>query len=335
MIKEEILKALRGSGDYISGQELCEKLGVSRTAVWKAVTRLKDEGYEIDSVSNRGYCLRALPDVVTEAEIGSRLRTKIMGRTCVCYDSTDSTNIQAKRLAEEGAPHGTLVCAETQTAGRGRRGRAWASPPGEAVYMSLLLRPKIRPEHASMLTLVMGLAVASACNELLARAAGGAEPVPRTGLKWPNDLVLNGKKAAGILTEMNTEIDSIHYVVIGIGINVNTRTFPEELSQATSLCQAAGKPFMRSELIALCMEYFETYDEQFEKTEDLRGLKTAYEELLVNKGRQVRVLEPGNEHTGTALGVSDQGELLVRLQDGRTEKVYAGEVSVRGIYGYV
>ena len=283
MIKEEILKALRGSGDYISGQELCEKLGVSRTAVWKAVTRLKDEGYEIDSVSNRGYCLRALPDVVTEAEIGSRLRTKIMGRTCVCFDSTDSTNIQAKRLAEEGgAPwHFGLRGDADRRKGTQRQGMGFASGRGRLYEPSL--RPKIRPEHASMLTLVMGLAVASACNELLARAAGGAEPVPRTGLKWPNDLVLNGKKAAGILTEMNTEIDSIHYVVIGIGINVNTRTFPEELSQATSLCQAAGKPFMRSELIALCMEYFETYDEQFEKTEDLRGLKTAYEELLVNK----------------------------------------------------
>ena len=122
MIKEEILKALRASEAYVSGQELCERFGVSRTAVWKAVTRLKEEGYAIDSVSNKGYCLKELPDVVTEAEIGSRLKTKVMGRSCVCFDTTDSTNIQAKRLAEEGAPHGTLVCAERQTEGRGRRG---------------------------------------------------------------------------------------------------------------------------------------------------------------------------------------------------------------------
>ena len=358
MIKEEILKALRASEAYVSGQELCERFGVSRTAVWKAVTRLKEEGYAIDSVSNKGYCLKELPDVVTEAEIGSRLKTKVMGRSCVCFDTTDSTNIQAKRLAEEGAPHGTLVCAERQTEGRGRRGRSWSSPPGEAVYMSLLLRPEIRPEHASMLTLVMGLAAARACNELLGRmtepgivepgrAETRAEDAPqpgemllsgktlRIGLKWPNDLVLDGRKAAGILTEMSAEIDCIHYVVIGVGINVNTQIFPESLTQAASLRQAAGRPLMRSELIALCMEYFEEYYGQFEETEDLSSMRKDYEELLVNKGRQVQVLEPGNEHMGTALGINDQGELLVRLSDGRIEQVYAGEVSVRGVYGYV
>ena len=193
--------------------------------------------------------------------------------------------------------------------------------------MSLLLRPRVSPEHASMLTLVMGLAAARACNELLGRDAAG--------LKWPNDLVIEGKKAAGILTEMNTEIDCIHYVVIGTGINVNTRTFPEELSQAVSLYQAAGQRILRAELIALCMEYFEEYYERFEKTEGLRDRREEYESLLVNKGKQVCVLEPGREHTGTALGINDRGELLVELPDGQVEEVYAGEVSVRGVYGYV
>ncbi len=341
MIKEEILKVLRESEDYVSGQELCEKFGVSRTAVWKAVTKLKEEGYEIDSISNRGYLLKTLADVVTEAEIGSRLKTKVMGKHCVCFGDVDSTNIQAKKLAEEGAPHGTLVCAESQSEGRGRRGKTWISPRGNAVYMSLLLRPRIRPEHASVLTLVMGMAAARACNELLRRteeeAAGNRteQARPRVGVKWPNDLVLDGRKTAGMLTEMSAEIDCIHYVIIGVGINVNEKDFPEELPQATSLRQAAGKRLMRAELIALCMEYFEKYYCEFEKTEDLRTLKDDYEELLVNKGRQVRVLEPGNEHVGTALGINEQGELLVELADGRTEKVYAGEVSVRGIYGYV
>lgn len=341
MIKEEILKVLRESEDYVSGQELCEKFGVSRTAVWKAVTKLKEEGYEIDSISNRGYLLKTLADVVTEAEIGSRLTTKVMGKHCVCFGDVDSTNIQAKKLAEEGAPHGTLVCAESQSEGRGRRGKTWISPRGNAVYMSLLLRPRIRPEHASVLTLVMGMAAARACNELLRRAeeeaAGNSseQARPRVGVKWPNDLVLDGRKTAGMLTEMSAEIDCIHYVIIGVGINVNEKDFPEELPQATSLRQEAGKRLMRAELIALCMEYFEKYYCEFEKTEDLRTLKDDYEELLVNKGRQVRVLEPGNEHVGTALGINEQGELLVELADGRTEKVYAGEVSVRGIYGYV
>ena len=327
MIKEKILTALREREGYVSGQELCETLAVSRTAVWKAVTKLREEGYEIDSVQNKGYCLLASPDAMTEAEIRSWLHTREMGQNLVCFEDTDSTNLQAKYLAEEGAPHGTLVCADQQTKGRGRRGRAWDSPPGEAIYMSLMLRPAIRPEHASMLTLVMGMAVADACNELMEGNMAG--------LKWPNDLVINGKKAAGTLTEMSAELDCIHYVVIGTGINVNTREFPAELSQAISLRQAAGHSFRRAELIALCMKYFETYYGLFDQTEDLSLLKKDYDRLLVNTGREVRVLEPGHEYTGTALGINRYGELQVRCEDGHVEEIYAGEVSVRGIYGYV
>ena len=249
MIKDEVLAALRERGGYVSGQELCDRFSVSRTAIWKAVSKLKEEGSEIDSVPNRGYCLLTSPDAMTEAEIRSYLHTEKMGKSLVCFADTDSTNIQAKLLAEQNAPDGTLVCSDQQTKGRGRRGRAWDSPPGEAIYMSLLLRPDIHPEHASMLTLVMGMAVADAINELM----GGES----AGIKWPNDVVLKGKKVSGTLTEMSTEMDCIHYVVIGTGINVNTQKFPKELDQATSLRLAAGHNFRRAELIALCMKYFE------------------------------------------------------------------------------
>lgn len=327
MIKDEVLAALKKDGGYVSGQELCEQLSVSRTAVWKAVSKLKEEGYEIDSVPNRGYCLLTAPDAMTEAEIRSYLQTEEMGQKLVCFEDTDSTNIQAKLLAEKDAPHGTLVCSDQQTKGRGRRGRAWDSPPGEAIYMSLLLRPHIRPEHASMLTLVMGMAVADAINELLGEK--------EAGIKWPNDVVLNGKKVSGTLTEMSAEMDCIHYVVIGTGINVNTQKFPKELSQATSLRLTAGHNFHRAELIALCMKYFERYYRLFEQSEDLSLLTDEYNRLLVNRNQEVRVLEPGNEYTGLALGINDQGELLVRREDSRVEEIYAGEVSVRGVYGYV
>jgi len=333
-MKEKVLSMLKETDGYVSGQELCERLSVSRTAVWKAVGQLKEEGYQIEAVKNRGYRIAAVPDVMTEAEIGSRLTTRVMGHPCICCKETDSTNTQAKRLAEEGKPHGTLVCAEKQTGGKGRRGRAWSSPPGEAIYMSILLKPEIHPAHASMLTLVMGMAAAAACNEILQQEMG--EEAPRVQLKWPNDLVLDGRKVAGILTEMSAETDYIHYVVIGIGINVNTKSFPEELTAtAGSLYQATGRTFLRAELTAKCMEYFEKYYDMFSETEDFRTLKEEYGKLLVNTGKAVRVLEPGNEYTGTALGINDRGELLVEKEDGTEAAVYAGEVSVRGVYGYV
>lgn len=325
------MRILKEAEDYISGQELCEWLGVSRTAVWKVVGQLKEEGYQIEAVKNRGYRIVEIPDVITEAEIGSRLTTEVMGRSCVCYEETDSTNIRAKLLAEEGKPHGTLVCAEKQTGGKGRRGRAWSSPSGEAIYMSLLLRPQIQPAHASMLTLVMGLAAAEACNEVL-----GEENTSRVQIKWPNDLVLDGRKLAGILTEMSVEMDYIHYIVVGIGINVNTKSFPGELGKiAGSMYQTAGRSFVRADLIGRCMKCFEKYYNIFIRTEDFSLLKEDYSRLLVNIGKTVRVLDPNNEYTGIALGINNDGELLVERENGQVEAVYAGEVSVRGLYGYV
>ncbi len=333
-MRKEILSMLRETGGYVSGQELCERLQVSRTAVWKVISQLKEEGYGIEAVKNRGYHLVSAPDVMTEEEIGSHLRTEKMGQSCVCFEETDSTNTRAKQLAEEGMPHGTLVCAERQTVGKGRRGKGWSSPPGEAIYMSVLLRPQILPAHASMLTLVMGLAAAQACNEILREIL--EDEAPAVQIKWPNDLVLKERKIAGILTELSTEVDYINHIVVGIGINVNTEQFPEEIAgTAISLYQAAGRKFSRAKLTARCMERLEACYETFLKTEDLSLLQEDYGRLLVNTGKGVRVMEPGNEYVGTALGINDRGELLVRREDGSVTAVYAGEVSVRGVYGYV
>ena len=333
-MKQKILRMLREAEAYVSGQELCRLLGVSRTAVWKIIGQLKEEGYEIEAVKNRGYRIARVPDVMTEEEIGSRLETKTIGRCCLCYEEIDSTNTKEKQLAEEGMPHGTLVCAERQTGGKGRRGRSWSSPSGEAIYMSLLLRPSIDPTHTSMLTLVMGLAATKACNEVLeGRLGTGA---PRVQVKWPNDLVLEGRKLAGILTELSTEVDYINYVVIGIGINVNTKAFPEGIAAtANSLYLATGETFPRAELVACCMKHFEECYELFTRTEELSVLKDEYEDLLVNIGRRVQVLEPQHTYTGKALGINERGELQVEREDGQIVDVYAGEVSVRGIYGYV
>ena len=326
-IKTKILKVLRGTKDYISGQELCEQLGVSRTAVWKYMKQLKEEGYEIQAVQNKGYRLVEVPDVLGESEIKSRMNTRWAGREVYFYEEIDSTNTQAKRLAEEGAVSGTLVVSDCQTKGKGRRGRVWESPKGTALYMTLMIRPQIRPERASMLTLVIGLSVVQAIRNVLK---------VEVGIKWPNDVVLNKKKLVGILTEMNAQMDYIEYLVLGVGINANTKEFPPEIQdKATSLQIELGYPVNRAELVAETMKCFENYYVIFEKTQDLSGLMEAYQEVLVNYNQPVRVLEPGNEYSGIARGINELGELLVERENGVVETVYAGEVSVRGLYSYV
>ncbi|MCC8059918.1 MAG: biotin--[acetyl-CoA-carboxylase] ligase [Clostridiales bacterium] len=326
-MKRRIIECLKESGGYVSGQDLCERLGVSRTAVWKAVNQLRADGYEIEAVRNRGYRLMQGNDVYNQDEIAEELRTSWAGRNLIFFDETDSTNIQLRLLAEKGVPEGTLVVAGQQNAGKGRRGRAWLGPRDSGVWMSLLLRPGFAPEHASMLTLVAALAVAQGIREQTGLDCG---------IKWPNDIVLGGKKVCGILTEMSTEMESIHYVIIGIGINVGIRQFPEELRDtATSLSLETGKETSRAALIGAVMRAWEGYYARFLEKCDLSTLNEEYSSLLVNKDREVRVLAASGEYTGICRGIDDGGELLVEMADKSVRRVISGEVSVRGIYGYV
>lgn len=261
-------------------------------------------------------------------EILNSLTTSWAAAKLVFYEETGSTNYDAKLLAADGAPHGTLVAADMQTAGRGRRGRTWTVLKGEAVCMSLILRPACLPEQTAALTLVMALAVVKAVKELT--------PKGSCGIKWPNDIVMNGKKICGILTELTLKGSEADYVVIGVGINANQSFFEEEIAdKATSLFLELGEKTDRAHLICRVMHYFEQVYEEFAKTWDLTGLLEEYNGYLLNKDRQVRVLDPQGDYTGTALGINKQGELLVRRSDGSLTEVYAGEVSVRGIYGYV
>ena len=328
-MKTKILTILKENGGYVSGQALCCQLGVSRTAVWKAVKQLEEEGCRIEAVRNKGYRLLSVEDGIGGAQIGSLLKTEYMGRKLVYFRETDSTNIQIKKLAEAGSPEGTLVVAESQTAGKGRRGRSWSSPAGSSIYMSYLLRPKIPPYSASMLTLLAGMACVTAIRE---------ETGLNSAIKWPNDLVIGGKKICGILTEMSTELEEIHYIFTGIGINVNQTSFPQEIQEtATSLKLESKKPeeISRSALIASCMKRFEHYYERFLLSGDFSELKEEYEGMLVNLGREVLVLAPAGEYKGICRGIDNKGQLLVELGDGSKKTVLSGEVSVRGIYGYV
>lgn len=326
-MKTKILELMRDNQDYISGQELCERFGVSRTAVWKAVNQLKEEGYDIEAVRNKGYRLKSAPEVLSESELGSRIRTRWAGRNLSYLKETDSTNNDAKRCMEEGGVHGTLIVAERQTAGRGRRGRLWESPEGTAIYMTIGMKPEFAPDKVSMLTLVMALSVAEAIEE-----QSGLE----AGIKWPNDVVVNKRKVCGILTEMILEAEYIRCVVTGVGINVNQPSMPEEIAQtATSLFIEKGEKLSRAALIESVMRHFENNYDCFIGSLDLSELKEAYEARLANKDQLVRVLDPKGEYEGIARGIRCTGELIVELPDGIVREVYAGEVSVRGYYGYV
>ena len=260
-------------------------------------------------------------------ELTGSICTRWAGQPVCVYESIDSTNAECARLSKKGANHGTVVMADKQTAGRGRRGRSWESPAGENLYFSLLLKPDMAPDRAPMLTLVMAMAVAEAIQHITGTCAA---------IKWPNDLVMNGKKVCGILTEMGMEQGRIGHVVIGVGINVRDRIFSGELQyKATSLESVCGQCIDRRELLRGILEAFEGMYEAFAAAGDLTPLLDTYNGLLVNLGREVTVLDPQGAYNGVARGITATGELVVELPDGARKEVFAGEVSVRGIYGYV
>ena len=326
-MKEEILKMLRETDGYISGQELCNKFGVSRTAIWKVMKQLKEAGYNIEAQQNKGYHIVSAPDVMDAAELKSIWKPKWVGCEILYFDSIDSTNTKAQELAEKGYPSGTLVVADKQIAGKGRRGRNWESPSGCGIFMTLMLKPDINPNNASMLTLVSARTVENA----LADTTGKDDKI-----KWTNDIVIDGRKVCGILTEMSAQFDYINNIVIGIGINVNNSSFPEEISATASSLRllSGGKKYRRAEIIEKIMEYFEKYYSIFLETEDLSALVNEYNAMLVNMKKQVKVLDPKEPFEGKAMGITKTGELIVDTWESR-KLVSSGEVSVRGIYGYV
>lgn len=311
----------------MSGQDICDQLGVSRTAIWKNIKALKEAGYQIDSVNNKGYKLIMEPDRLSEEEIRRYKHTKWLGETVYYRDTMDSSNTQAKRLGENGAENGMLVVTDCQTAGKGRRGRSWVSPTGVNCYFTVLLRPDIAADRASMITLVAALSLAKAIKETAQL---------ETMIKWPNDVIANGKKLCGILTEGSTDLEYMNYVVVGIGVNCNQMQFPTDIREtASSICLETGKKVNRCQLLGNFLTHFERNYEIFLDAEDLGNLKDAYNSLLVNRGREVMIIEKDGERKATAIGIDEKGRLLVKDAAGKCETIIAGEVSVRGIYGYV
>ncbi len=306
---------------WVSGEQLSNELSISRAAIWKHVRKLKDEGYIIESAPKKGYLLRKDSDLLLPNEIKDGLNTKVFGQKDIAYFKTiDSTNIKAKSLAEEGAPEGTLVIAEQQTKGRGRKGRDWLSPEGDGIYATLVLRPAMSPGRAPGITLMTAVALAEALISLL--------QIEIT-IKWPNDILVKGKKLAGILTEITSEMDAVNYIVVGLGLNVNTpaENFSEEIRKtATSIYIETGKPFSRAGLVQAYFQQFEKYYGMY-KRNDIAPIMHRWKQLSGFIGQKIMVDEIGHKHIGKVADIADNGVLILRDDQGKLHRIFSGDVT--------
>ena len=311
-------------GGAVSGQALSEELGVTRAAIWKQIVRLRDMGFEIEAQGRQGYRLSACPDSLLPSVVRHGLNTRWAGCEVIRLEEVDSTNRYARMLAAQGAPQGTLVIAQTQTAGRGRRGRGWVSPAGEGIFMSLILRPQVHPSQVARLSLQTALAVAEGI-----RSSTGLD----ARIKWPNDVVCGGKKIVGMLLEMNADEERVHDIVAGIGINVHQKDFGELAKTATSLDLLTGGFVPRAEVVRAVLTAFE--ETQSLAQGDGAALMDAYRARSATIGRRVQVIGAQGTFVGTAKDVTPLGALMVEEDGGPLREVLAGDVSVRGLMGYV
>ena len=321
-MRTRILELLRQrSGGYVSGEEISQQLGVSRTAVWKHIQEIKQAGYAIEAHSRRGYTLRQAPDLLLPDEIHTILDTKVLGRDIHYYPEVESTNNVAKKLAADGCREGTLIVAERQSSGRGRISRGWYSPYGKGIWMSVVLKPPFSPQEAPKCTLMAAVAINKAIREFTG---------VQSGIKWPNDILYNGKKLVGILTEMSAEMDAINYIVIGMGINVNINAaeFPDEIADiASSLSEATGRKVERLPLLAAILKQLE----KLYTDVTAHGFEQMFDEWRaqsVTLGQAVAVVAANNKFEGVAVNIDEDGALLVKAADG-LKRVIAGDVSIR------
>lgn len=322
-MREKIVKLLHCAQDFVSGEELSEKLKVSRAAVWKHIKELRAEGGEIEAHTRRGYRLKRLPDLLKPEYV--KLYEKLPDVHFVWMEETDSTNEEAKRAARDGAPEKSVFIAEHQTCGKGRLGRGWDSQRGEAVEMSVLLRPRFAPNKAPAITFAAALGLLSAVKRICGVKAQ---------IKWPNDIVYEGKKLCGILTEMSSDMDHVEYIVCGMGLNVNQKDFPDGVKErAISLRMITGERLDRQEISAALIRDVFMYCERYIK----EGIGCIFDEYCKNSaiiGKEILILCGSEEMTGVCEGFSEDGSIVVRTEQGLRE-FCAGEVSIRGAGVYI
>lgn len=327
-MKDKIIEILRDNKElFISGQDISDRLKVSRTSVWKHISKLKEEGYVIESVSRKGYKLLESPDILDPKLIDKLLNTKYIGRNIYNYDSIDSTNREAKNIAQN-VEKGTIILAEEQLKGKGRLGRRWTSTKGKGIWMSIILKPDISPSEAPKITQIAAAAVSSSIESI------GID----NKIKWPNDIVVNGKKTCGILTEMSGEMNRINYIVIGIGVNVNLEKedFPQELKDmATSLRIEKEENINRIELAAKILNKIEYLYEDFIYTGSIENSINICKKNSALIDKRVKLINGNNIKEARALNIDDEGRLIVRYDDGNIEEIISGEISIRGTKGYV
>lgn len=320
---EEILRLLKDhSSGFLSGEEISRRLKVTRAAIWKRVRHLRALGYEIEASTRIGYRLIRSPDLLTPSEVRPILRTKWMGRSIHHFHSMDSTNSMAYQLALQGAEEGEIVVAESQKKGRGRLGRKWYSPPLTNLYLSVILRPEIPPQQASLITLMAAVATAGAIHKF-----SGLHPM----IKWPNDILLKNRKVAGLLNEIHSETDRIHFVILGVGVNLNMdeKMFSKEIrSLATSLKRETGQSVSRKAFLQTLLEELEMWYETFLK-EGASPILKAWREKAQIQGRPVKVTSFGEVLSGTAIDVDSDGALVLETKEGERKRVVAGDIEYR------
>ncbi len=322
-MRDQILQMLEETDGYISGEHLSRVIGVSRTAVWKNIKQLRDEGYEIDSVTNRGYRLCKKPDLLQAECIMRHLHTSVVGTRLEVLKSVDSTNEEIKRRAAAGEKSGLVIAAEQQTGGKGRLGRTWQSDSG-GIYFTILLRPELPPNEISGVTLAAGYAICMAVRDYTGLDAR---------IKWPNDIIIGNRKVCGILTEMTAQTDRVDYIAIGIGVNVNHREFPEEIAQkATSLYIEGGKVIERNAFFACMLKHLDETIAEFLTGVEMHENKIQFKTLCATLNRHVTASKSGKKIEGTAVGLTNEGELIIEEDNGTRVIVNSGDVVVQGIY---
>ncbi len=321
-MKTKILRILENANGYVSGEELSRELGVSRTAIWKNINSLRDDGCVISSVTNRGYRLENIPDFLDKDIISRKLGTSVIGKKIEVLKTVDSTNDEVKRRASKGEPSGLVVAAEEQTRGKGRLGKLWDGQKG-GLYFTALIRPELPPSDISSITLAAGYGVCLAIREYTGLDAR---------IKWPNDIIIGNKKVVGMLTEIAAQADMLEYAAIGIGINVNNDCFPDEIkNKATSLCTELGRKIDRNDFFRCVINRLDKVISSFIISMSIDDI-TSFTKLCATIGKRVSVQRADKPIEGTAREINRSGELIIVDDSGNEYVINSGEVTVQGIY---